>query len=256
MATTKKTVLITGSTRSIGLALAEYYTKQGWNVIGNDACQQQHRSGIIYHIMPDSNTSHLMALSPFKTVVMEVSDEASILEAARQLEGVPIDLLINNAGIYIGDDLKSATKDSFMRQFEVNAVGPFLVTRTLLPNLELAAKNHGSATVAQVSSFLGSIGCNTSDMEQYFGQSYTYAASKVALNMVSRSMSVGLRDSNIAFVVLNPGYVDTDMNNHQGYLKPSESAEAMANIVANLSMKDTGKFFNADKQFGGLDLPW
>ncbi|ETN20069.1 hypothetical protein PPTG_03157 [Phytophthora nicotianae INRA-310] len=228
MATTKKTVLIMGSTRSIGLALAEYYTKQGWNVIGNDACQQQHRS---------------------------VSDEASILEAARQLEGVPIDLLINNAGIYIGDDLKSATKDSFMRQFEVNAVGPFLVTRTLLPNLELAAKNHGSATVAQVSSFLGSIGCNTSDMEQYFGQSYTYAASKVALNMVSRSMSVGLRDSNIAFVVLNPGYVDTDMNNHQGYLKPSESAEAMANIVANLSMKDTGKFFNADKQFGGLDLP-
>ncbi|ETI41701.1 hypothetical protein L914_12613 [Phytophthora nicotianae] len=187
----------------------------------------------------NSNTDLLMALSPFKTVVMEVSDEASILEAARQLEGVPIDLLINNAGIYIGDDLKSATKDSYDA-----------------PVRELAAKNHGSATVAQVSSFLGSIGCNTSDMEQYFGQSYMYAASKVALNMVSRSMSVGLRDSNIAFVVLNPGYVDTDMNNHQGYLKPSESAEAMANIVANLSMKDTGKFFNADKQFGGLDLPW
>ncbi|KAG7391647.1 hypothetical protein PHYPSEUDO_004149 [Phytophthora pseudosyringae] len=242
MAATKKTVLITGSTRSIGLALAEHYTKQGWNVIGTTRA--------------NSNTDQLMALSPFKTVVMEASDETSVLEAARQLQGVPIDLLINNAGIYIVDDLKGATKDAFMRQFEVNAVGPFLVTRALLPNLELAAKSHGTATVAQVSSFLGSIASNTSETEQFFGHAYGYATSKAALNMVTRSMSVGLRDSNILFVTLNPGYVDTDMNDHQGYLKPSESAEAMAAIVDNLSMKDTGKFYNADKQFGDFDLPW
>ncbi|GMF55974.1 unnamed protein product [Phytophthora fragariaefolia] len=80
--------------------------------------------------------------------------------------------------------------------------------------------------------------------------------SKAALNMVTRSLSVGLRDSNIVFVTLNPGYVDTDMNDHNGYLPPAESAESMANIVANLSMKDTGKFYNADKQFGEFELPW
>ncbi|KAJ8571542.1 hypothetical protein ON010_g5290 [Phytophthora cinnamomi] len=197
-----------------------------------------------------------MALPPFKTVQLDASDEASVLEAARQLEGVPIDLLINNAGIYIGDDMELATKDAFMRQFEVNAVGPFLVTRALLSNLQLAAKSHGSAIVAQVSSFLGSLGCNTSETEQFFGHAYAYATSKAALNMVTRSLSVGLRDSNIVFVTLNPGYVDTDMNDHQGYLKPSESAESMADIVANLSMKDTGKFYNADKQFGDFELPW
>ncbi|OWY91350.1 hypothetical protein PHMEG_00040104 [Phytophthora megakarya] len=54
------------------------------------------------------------------------------------------------------------------------------------------------------------------------------------LNMINRSLSVGLHDTNIIFVTLNPGYVDTDMNKHQGVLKPSESAELMANIVANL----------------------
>ncbi|GMF37122.1 unnamed protein product [Phytophthora fragariaefolia] len=80
--------------------------------------------------------------------------------------------------------------------------------------------------------------------------------SKAALNMVTRSLSVGLRDSNIVFVTLNPGYVATDMNDHTGYLPPAESAESMANIVANLSMKDTGKFYNADKQFGEFELPW
>ncbi|POM58053.1 Hypothetical protein PHPALM_37354 [Phytophthora palmivora] len=242
MANIKKTVLITGSTRSIGLALAQHYTKEGWNVIGTT------RS--------NSNTDQLTALSPFKTVLLDTSDESSVIEAARQLDGVPIDLLINNAGIYIADDLKSATKDDFMRQFDVNAVGPFLLTRALLPNLELAVKSHGTATVAQVSSILGSIGSNTRETEQFFSHAYAYATSKAALNMVTRSLSVGLHDNNIIFVTLNPGYVDTDMNDHQGYLKPSESAESMASIIANLSMKDTGKFYNADKKSGGLDLPW
>ncbi|KAK1928846.1 C-factor [Phytophthora citrophthora] len=241
MATTKKTVLITGSTRSIGLAFAEYYTKQGWNVIGTTR--------------PNSNTDQLMALSPFKTVMLETSDEASVLEAAHQLEGVPIDLLINNAGIYIEDDFKTTTKDAFMSQFEVNAVGPFLLSRALLPNLELAVKTHGTATVAQVSSFLGSIGGNTKEMAHFFSHSYAYSTSKAALNMVTRSMSVGLHDSNIIFVTLNPGYVATDMNGHKGSLKASDSAEWMAEVVGNLSMEDSGKFYNADKTFGGLDLP-
>eukprot|EP00644_Phytophthora_capsici_P004851 jgi/Phyca11/502603/fgenesh2_kg.PHYCAscaffold_1_\ len=193
-----------------------------------------------------------MALSPFKTVMLETSDEASVLEAARQLEGVPIDLLINNAGIYIEGDFNSATKDAFMRQFEVNAVGPFLVARALLPNLELAVKNHGTATVAQVSSFLGSVGGNTKETAQFFSHSYAYSTSKAALNSVTRSMSAGLSDRNIMFVMLNPGYVATDMNGHKGPLKASDSAAWMAEVVDNLSMKDTGSFYNADKTFGGL----
>jgi NAD(P)-dependent dehydrogenase (short-subunit alcohol dehydrogenase family) len=197
-----------------------------------------------------------MALSPFKSVMMDTADEDSILEAARQLEGVPIDLLINNAGIYVADGLKTASKDAFMRQYEVNAVGPFLVTRALLPNLEMAAKKRGTATVIHVSSFLGSIGSNTSESEQFFGRAYGYCMSKAALNMVTRSLSIGLHDSNIVFVTLNPGYVATDMTDHQGYLKPSESAEAMATIVGNLTMEDTGKFYNADKQYGTFELPW
>uniref|UniRef100_H3HB03 Short chain dehydrogenase n=1 Tax=Phytophthora ramorum TaxID=164328 RepID=H3HB03_PHYRM len=242
MATTKKTVLITGSTRSIGLSLAEHYTKSGWNVIGT--------------VRVNSNTDDLKALSPFKTVTLDSSDEASVLAAAHELEGVPIDLLINNAGIYIEDDLKSATKDAFMRQFEVNAVGPFLVTRALLPNLELAAKKHGSATVAQVSSFLGSLGSNVEEHHGFFGHSYAYSPSKAALNMITRSLSIGLRDSNIVFVTLNPGYVATDMNNHQGWLEASVSAASMAKIVDDLTMKDTGKFYNADKTFGTFELPW
>lgn len=243
MASTKKTVLITGSNRGIGLSLAEQYTKAGWNVIGTARA--------------NSNTKKLAALSPFKIVLLDSTVEDSVLEAARQLEGVPIDVLINNAGIYIADSLKSATKESFMRQFEVNAVGPFLVTRALLPNLELAAKKNGTAAVAQVSSMLGSIGSNTPEYESFFSAAFGYAPSKAALNMINRSLSVSLRDSNIVFVTLNPGYVATDINDHQGTLPASESAESIFNIVSKLEKKDTGRFYNAaDQQFGDYELPW
>jgi NAD(P)-dependent dehydrogenase (short-subunit alcohol dehydrogenase family) len=191
-----------------------------------------------------------------KIVSLDTSDEASVLEAARQLEGVPIDLLINNAGIWVPDDFKSATKEEFMRQYEVYTVGPFLLTRSLLPNLQLAAKTRGSAWVAQVTSLSGSLGSNTADNAHYFSRAFGYASSKAALNMLTQSMSVALRENNIGFVTLNPGFVATDINDHQGYLKPSESAASMANIVEELQLEDTGKFLNADKEVPSFELPW
>ncbi|KAF1791712.1 NAD(P)-binding domain [Phytophthora cactorum] len=219
MAATKKTVLITGSTRSIGLSLAEYYTEANWNVIGT--------------VRPNSNAEQLKALSPFKVVTLDTSDEASILEAARRLEGEPIDLLINNAGIWVPDTFESATKEEFMRQFEVNAVGPFLTTRALLPTSNLRQEQWLRL-------------CRSGDVSP--GQHKQQHGQNGEL--------FHLREKNIGLVTLNPGYVATDMNEHQGYLKPSESAESMAKIVAKLSLEDTGKFFNADTQYPAVELPW
>ncbi|POM62494.1 Short chain dehydrogenase, partial [Phytophthora palmivora] len=180
MSSTKKTVLITGCTRGIGLAFAEHYTKAGWNVIGTARAS--------------SNMEKLKALSSVKIVAMDTSDEATILEAARQLDGQPIDLLINNAGIGLPGEFETGTKDALMRQFEVNTVGPFLVTRALLPNLQLAEKANGSAVVVQLSSFLGSIGSCTEDTAAFFKQAgYGYSSSKAALNMVTRSLALDLR---------------------------------------------------------------
>ncbi|KAL7689718.1 putative short-chain dehydrogenase/reductase SDR, NAD(P)-binding domain superfamily [Plasmopara halstedii] len=237
-----KTVLITGSTRSIGLALAKYYANANWNVIGTARA--------------NSSTDQLKALSPSKIVTLDTSDEASIFEAAQQLKDVPIDLLINNAGLWIHGDFMSSSKEDMMRHYEVNTVGPFLTTRALLPNLKLAAQTNGAAYVAQLNTTLGSISNNTPKMEAFFSKAFGYTASKAALNMVTRSMAVSLRKSNIGLVTINPGYVSTDMTNHKGYLKPSESAEAMANILANLTLKDSGKFLNSDKKIRAIELPW
>ncbi|KAL3656979.1 hypothetical protein V7S43_018182 [Phytophthora oleae] len=241
--TTKKTVLITGSTRGIGLAFAENYTKAGWNVIGTARA--------------NSNTEKLAALEPFKIVTMDTSDEATVIEAARQLEGQPINLLINNAGVALPGGLVSSTKDSLVRQFEVNAVGPFLTTRTLLPNLQLAAKQHGTASVVQLSSVVGSIGSLTTETAAIFKDAvYGYGASKAALNMITRALSVELSESNIVVVAVHPGYVDTDMTGGNGPVKPVDSVASISEFVDKLKLENTGKFFNLDPQIPVAELPW
>ncbi|EGZ12869.1 hypothetical protein PHYSODRAFT_316408 [Phytophthora sojae] len=243
MATAKKTVLITGSTRGIGLAFVEHYVKAGWNVVATARA--------------NSNTDKLSALSPFKIVTIDTADEASIVEAAHQLEGVGIDLLINNAGIGLPGGLTSTTKESIMRQFEVNAVGPFLVTRSLLPNLQLAAKVHGAAFVVQLSSLLGSItSCTPETAASYKDAIYGYGSSKAALNMITRALAVELRESNIAVVSVHPGYVDTDMTGGKATLQPSDSVAAMTSLITTLTPESTGKFFNLDAQIALLELPW
>ncbi|KAG3074491.1 hypothetical protein PI125_g21971 [Phytophthora idaei] len=221
MDSSKKTVLITGSTRGIGLAFAEQYTKAGWNVIGTR--RQQHGK----------------------------------VECAWPLEGQPIDLLINNAGIGLPGDFKSITKAALLRQFEVNTIGPFLVTRSLLPNLQLASTAHGVAHVVQLSSVVGSIGSITNETAAMFKDAlYGYGSSKAALNMITRALAVELSANNIVVVSVHPGYVDTDMTQGKATLKPANSVAAMASFVSKLSSESTGKFFNLDPQIPAAELPW
>ncbi|ETI54998.1 hypothetical protein F443_02273 [Phytophthora nicotianae P1569] len=210
MASTNKTVLITGSTRGIGLAFAEHYIKAGWNVIGTARA--------------NSNTE---------------SDETSILEAARQLEGQPIDLLINNAGIGIPSELETGTKDALMKQ------------------LELAAKTNGGASVMQLSPYLGNIGSYTTETTGFFKQAgYGYSSSKAALNMITRSLAFYLQPSGIVIVSVHPGYVDTDMTQGKATLKPEDSVMAMTSLIGKLNQESTGKFFNLDPQIPLVELPW
>ncbi|ETK84694.1 hypothetical protein F441_03898 [Phytophthora nicotianae CJ01A1] len=148
--------------------------------------------------------AQLKLLAPFKIVVIDTSDRTSILEATRQLEGQAIDMLINNAGIGIPSNLETRTKDVLINQFEVNAAGLSVVTRPLLPNLQLSSKTNGGASAVQLSSNLGSIG------------SYT---------------TFDLQPSGIVIVLVHSGYMDTDMTQGKTTLKPEDSVMVMASIA-------------------------
>ncbi|ETP42595.1 hypothetical protein F442_10507 [Phytophthora nicotianae P10297] len=151
--------------------------------------------------------AQLKSLAPFKIVVIDTSDRTSILEATRQLEGQAIDMLINNAGIDIPSNLETRTKDVLINQFEVNAAGLSVVTRPLLPNLQLSSKTNGGASAVQLSSNLGT------------------------LIMVTRSLAFDLQPSGIVIVLVHPGYMDTDVTQGKTTLKPEDSVMVMASIA-------------------------
>lgn len=192
----------------------------------------------------------LKALSLFKLVQLDTSDEPSILNAAKELEGVPIDLLVNNAGIFVRHDLLTTTKDELMRHFEVNSIGPFLVTRALIPNLKLAAAQRGGATVANLSSQLGSNGLEN---DMYGGGNYyAYRSSKAALNRLNGALAVDLKADRITAIVMHPGYVSTEMSSYNGTVSTEDGVAGLSKIIAGLTPEDSGKFF----EYKGNQMPW
>jgi len=222
------TVLITGANRGLGLEFARQYAAAGWTVIATA------RS-------PESATE-LNDLG-VRVMQLDVTDQESIDGVARDLKGAPIDLLINNAGIFprSGSLAETDFKD-VEATYEVNTIGPMRVTRTLLPNL----KSGGMKTIVSITSGLGSIADNTG------GRFYGYRESKAALNMFTRSLAAELRGDSFTCVVISPGWVQTDMGGPNANLTPEESISGMRAVIARLTPAETGTYWN----YNGDAIPW
>ncbi|OQR92089.1 short chain dehydrogenase [Thraustotheca clavata] len=136
----------------------------------------------------------------------------------------PIDLLINNAGLLIADSLETATKANMNLQFEINVVGPFLVSPAFLPNLPLAHSGEKLAILAYMTSRMGSIDDNSSS--GYYG----YRASKNALHAVGK-------------------YVITGMTGMRGEITPEQSVAGLTAILEKVKMAD-------NYHSNGSLLPW
>jgi NAD(P)-dependent dehydrogenase (short-subunit alcohol dehydrogenase family) len=178
-----------------------------------------------------------------RIVALDVTSYESIQHLATQLLlNVPIDVLINNAGVYHKSELNP---DDVLDEFKTNALGPLLLSYALLPNLRLTATPH----IINMTSRMGSIADNTS------GGSYGYRASKSALNQMTKSWSIDQPD--VPAIVVHPGYIQTGMTSFHGDMDPEECARRiMVNIVEEFLKSDgkwkSGMFLHRD----GTELPW
>lgn len=221
------TVVITGANRGIGLELCRQYRERGDEVIA--VCRKP--------------SKELEALGTRIEAGIDVTDPNSVRELAKRLEGVDIDVLVNNAGILLKQVLGKIDADAveeMVRQYRTNAIGPLLVTQALLPNLPKGSK------VGIVTSRVGSVGDNSS------GGSYGYRMSKAAANMAGKSLAVELEDKDIAVALLHPGYIRTEMTGNTGYSDPDEAAAGLIQRMDELTLDTTGRFWHAN----GEELPW
>lgn len=221
-------VLITGANRGLGLEFARQYATDGWRV---HACSRS-PSTELPQIPGDV---HVHAL--------DVADPRAIDDLARELKDEPLDVLVNNAGVYgrhqaLGE-LDAEGWDNVLR---VNSIAPILMTQAFLPHLKRAK----GAKVAIVTSRMGSIADNTS------GGAYVYRSSKAALNAAGRSLALDLKGDGIVVLLLHPGWVRTDMGGSGGNLEPPESVAAMRDGIADAEMRHSGGFY----AFDGREIPW
>lgn len=217
------TTLITGCNRGIGLELARQLDERGDHVIA--VCRKA--------------SANLEALKVKIINDIDVGDACGVERLRSELAGQPIDVLINNAGVLLGDSFGDLDYEAMLHQFKINTLGPLRVTEALSENLTEGAK------VAIVTSRVGSIQDNTS------GGYWGYRTSKTAVNMVGTNLMHELRPRGIAVALLHPGLVATEMTSHQG-VPPNEAARGLIERIDELTLPNSGRFWHAE----GYELPW
>ena len=217
------TILITGAQSGLGLALAKVYTQRGDNVIA--LCRQKSPE------LEETGTEMFEGV--------DIRDDTDVSGAAKKIGQRSVDVLINNAGILIDDDIGSLQLINIREQFEVNALGPLKIVLAFRECLR-----RGSFLI-NVSSRMGSIGDNRS------GRDYGYRMSKAAQNMLTSNLARDLMRDGVTVIAIHPGIVATKMTGHSG-ARPDEVADDMKNVIDKLSINDSGRFLDRY----GAEIPW
>ena len=199
-----QTILITGANRGIGLEFVRQYAAEGAKV---HACARRPEDA--------DALSKIAHESGGKVCLhrLDVADFAAIDLLAQSMDGEPIDLLINNAGIY-GPQHQTADRidyDGWGQTFTVNTMAPVRMVQAFLPNLKAGS----GKKVVTITSQMGSIADNN-------GGYYVYRSAKAALNSAMKGLSVDLAGTGLTVVVLHPGWVKTDMGGPDAPLEPED----------------------------------
>ena len=170
-------------------------------------------------------------------VAMDVTDAESAKNAATQLKDVAIDVLINSAGIagVQGQKTGNVNYESWAHVFDVYTMGPLRVLESFSDHIAGSERR----LVVTITSGMGSLAENTS------GGSIAYRSSKAAVNMVMRPRGINC-------VLVNPGWVRTEMGGPKAPLSPQESVTAMRRLIDTFGPNQSGKFYNYD----GREYPW
>lgn len=234
----KKSILISGANRGIGLELVKQYSDAGWQVYA--ACRAPELASDLAKLAGSS-------AGAIQVLPLDVTSEASLAAAGQMLKGESLDILFSNAGVYgptkaAGAALGSIDTEAWQQVFKVNTVAPLRLVETFLSCLEKGEEKK----IAMMSSKMGSIADNTS------GGAYIYRSTKAALNAVTRSLAIDLSDRGFKVICLHPGWVQTDMGGPHGLITIAESVQGIKKLLQTLELKQSGYFWN----FNGDSIPW
>jgi len=234
------TVLVTGANRGLGYEHVKQYAQKGWKVI---ACARNPKKATELENLKDKYDDN------FIIEQLEVIDHPRIEELAEKYSNTPIDILINNAGTTgpLGvpgamdyQKIDSMDYEIWRDILEVNLISPFKVATAFHDHIAQSEKK----LLIMMSSDLGSVEQNT------FGGFYSYRASKAALNIISKGMSVDWQD--LTVIALAPGWCKTYLGGEEAEIHPDESVENQQAMFEKIITSNSGMFLD---RFG-KEVPW
>ncbi|MEO8467572.1 MAG: SDR family oxidoreductase [Gammaproteobacteria bacterium] len=246
-----ETVLITGANSGLGLEFVKRYAAKGWTVIAT------HRR----NDLPESLAAVMKEHKNVRVERLDVADLADIKAVAAKLKGVPIDVLINNAGVYA--DRSVCTDDScrgdgdtqsfgnmdyalFDQIMTVNVRGPLAVSEAFIDNVRASKEKKLvviSSTNGSITFTLGGSGA------------IAYRASKAAVNRSFQLVAVKEKADGVTVLMLHPGAVLTERQANlkfPGMIEMEPSVTGMISVIAKATLADTGRFI----QYDGTTAPW
>jgi len=244
-----ETVFITGANSGIGLEFATQYAAAGWTVIAT------HRRSEIPDTLAD-----LMADYPnVRVETLDVTDQAQATALAAKLADVPIDVLINNAGVY--NDRSACGRDDgcagdwtsqslgnydfalLDRIMAVNIKGPLLVTQAFYDNVR-------AGTQKKIIAISSSNGTLTGEARPGPGATF-YRMSKAALNREMQIVAAAARADGVTVIMFNPGPTLTEHQEYlrdrfDGMLETSFTVGHMIDTIERVTLEDSGRFLRYD----------
>lgn len=253
MGSNPDTVLVTGASQGIGLEFVRQYAARGARVIAT------HRR--------DTTPGKLATLAAQHPQVqverMDVTDGGQIDALAAKLRGVPIDILIHNAGLVrtqpLGEPLANADQMFGSLDYELlddfihtNVAGPVKITEALVENLRAGRRKQ----IVAISSKAGTVSVppfmpNGGPLPDH----YWYRISKAALNCAMVVLAAQLKPDGVTVVMFHPGGVQVESFGSIAVpgLEPAEQAIGkMIRTIDGLTLADSGRFLEND----GRDHPW
>jgi NAD(P)-dependent dehydrogenase (short-subunit alcohol dehydrogenase family) len=230
-----RSVFVTGASRGLGLEWVRQYAEAGWRVYAT--CRSPEEAAAL---------KILAGRQPGISVHrLDVCDSEQLHTLQIELEDARIDVLLNNAGVYLDKfmgEFGGIDYEAWLRTFAVNTMGAMRVSEAFV---EQVAKSEKRLVVA-ITSHMGSIAEITT------AGNYAYRSSKAALNAAMKGLSCALTERGIGVLLLHPGWVRTRMGGPDAPLTVEQSVAGMRKLVEGFLPEMNGRFF----RYNGTEIPW
>lgn len=244
----QKVALVTGANKGIGFETARQLAAQDYTVLLGARNEERGREAE-RKLRNENFDAHFVHLDV---------DDANTHETARRFvedKFGKLDVLVNNAGVLIDEYEDGAPVpagklrlDVYRRTFETNFFGLIAVTQTFLPLI----RKSDAGRIVNLSSVLASLTIHSDPASDFYHFKVpAYNASKTALNAFTVHLAYELRDTPIKVNAAHPGYVDTDMSNHQGPMPVTDGTKTSVQLATLPADAPTGRFVHL-----GEELPW